>query len=129
MVVDQSFLKVKKYFLLVIFFLLFTSKGYSNNYKFTKIIDLDEPWGSSFINNEEIIITEKKGKIKIVNFISKEVTEVKHNLNFLEAGQGGLLDIIYQDNTLWISYSEDRGKFENKYINCKSTIKQTRIKF
>ena len=129
MVVDQSFLKVKKYFLLVIFFLLFTSKGYSNNYKFTKIIELDEPWGSSFINNEEIIITEKKGKIKIVNFISKEVTEVKHNLNFLEAGQGGLLDIIYQDNTLWISYSEDRGKFENKYINCKSTIKQTRIKF
>ena len=129
MVVDQSFLKVKKYFLLVIFFLLFTSKGYSNNYKFTKIIELDEPWGSSFINNEEIIITEKKGKIKIVNFISKEVTEVKHNLNFLEAGQGGLLDIIYQDNTLWISYSEDRGEFENKYINCKSTIKQTRIKF
>ena len=129
MVVDQSFLKVKKYFLLIIFFLLFTSKGYSNNYKFTKIIELDEPWGSSFINNEEIIITEKKGKIKIVNFISKEVTEVKHNLNFLEAGQGGLLDIIYQDNTLWISYSEDRGGFENKYINCKSTIKQTRIKF
>ena len=98
MVVDQNFLKVKKYFLLIIFFLLFASKSYSNNYTFTKIIELDEPWGSSFINNNEIIITEKSGKIKIVNVVSKEVTEIKHNLNFLEVGQGGLLDIIHQDN-------------------------------
>ena len=109
MVVDQNFLKVKKYFLLIIFFLLFTSKSYSDNYTFIKIIELDEPWGSSFINNDEIIITEKSGKIKIINLASKEVTEIKHNLNFLEVGQGGLLDIIYQDNTLWISYSENRG--------------------
>ena len=129
MVVDQSFLKVKKYFLLIIFFLLFTSNGYSNNYKFTKIIDLDEPWGSSFINNEEIIITEKKGKIKIVNFISKEVTEVKHNLNFLEAGQGGLLDIIYQDNTLWISYSEDRGDSKTSTSIAKAQLNKLELNF
>ena len=129
MVVDQSFLKVKKYFLLIIFFLLFTSNGYSNNYKFTKIIDLDEPWGSSFINNEEIIITEKKGKIKIVNFISKEVTEVKHNLNFLEAGQGGLLDIIYQDNTLWISYSEDRGSSKTSTSIAKAQLNKLELNF
>ena len=99
MVVDQNSLKVKKYFLLIIFFLLFASKSYSDNYIFTKIIKLNEPWGSSFINNNEIIITEKSGKIKIVNVVSKEITDIKHNLNFLEVGQGGLLDIIYQDNT------------------------------
>jgi len=92
MVVDQNFLKVKKYFLLIIFFLLFASKSFSNNYKFTKITELNEPWGSSFINNNEIIITEKSGKIKIVNIFSKEVLEIKHNLNFLEIGQGGLLE-------------------------------------
>ena len=123
MVVDQNFLKVQKYFLLIIFFLLFTSKSYSNNYIFTKIIELKEPWGSSFINNDEIIITEKSGKIKIVNVFSKEVLEINHNLNFSEVGQGGLLDIIHQDNTLWISYSENRGRFKNKYINCKSNVK------
>ena len=129
MVVDQSFLKVKKYFLLIIFFLLFTSNSYSNNYKFTKIIDLDEPWGSSFINNEEIIITEKKGGIKIVNFISKKVTEVKHNLNFLEVGQGGLLDIIYQDNTLWISYSEDRGDSKTSTSIAKAQLNKLELNF
>ena len=72
MVVDQNFLKVKKYFLLVIFFLLFASKSYSNNYTFTKIIELDKPWGSSFINNNEIIITEKSGKLKLLMLSQKK---------------------------------------------------------
>ncbi len=72
MVVDQNFLKVKKYFLLVIFFLLFASKSYSNNYTFTKIIELDKPWGSSFINNDEIIITEKSGKLKLLMLSQKK---------------------------------------------------------
>ncbi|MDC0569328.1 PQQ-dependent sugar dehydrogenase [Candidatus Pelagibacter sp.] len=129
MVVDQNFLKVKKYFLLIIFFLLFASKSYSNNYKFTKIIELNEPWGSSFINNNEIIITEKSGKIKIVNVVSKEVSEIKHNLNFLEVGQGGLLDIIYQNNILWISYSENRGDSKTSTSIAKASLNKQELNF
>jgi len=129
MVVDQNFLKVKKYFLLVIFFLLFASKSYPNIYTFTKIIELDEPWGSSFINNNEIIITEKSGKIKIVNVVSKEVTEIKHNLNFLEVGQGGLLDIIHQDNILWVSYSEDRGDSKTSTSIAKAQLNNQELDF
>ena len=129
MVVDQNFHKVKKYFLLVIFFLLFASKSFSNNYTFTKIIELDEPWGSSFINNNEIIITEKSGKIKIINIVSKEATDIKHNLNFLEDGQGGLLDIIYQDDTLWISYSENRGDSKTSTSIAKAQLNKQELNF
>ena len=129
MVVDQNFLKVKKYFLLIIFFLLFSSKSYSNNYLFTKIIKLNEPWGSSFISNNEIIITEKSGKVKIINVISKEVIEVKHNLNFLEVGQGGLLDVIHQDNILWISYSEDRGDGKTSTSIAKAKLDKKELYF
>ena len=109
---------MKVLFYLVFLLIFFSSNSYSKNYKFIKIIELDEPWGSSFINDNEIIITEKSGKIKVVNIVSKEVTEIKHNLNFLEVkhnlnflnvGQGGLLDILYKDNSIWVSYSEDRG--------------------
>ena len=56
--------------------------------------DLSDPWGSSFISDEELIITEKTGKIKIVNIISEEVYEIEHNLNYFVHGQGGLLDIF-----------------------------------
>ena len=129
MVVDQNFLKVRKYFLLIIFFLLFASKSYSNNYLLTKITELDEPWGSSFINKDEIIITEKSGKIKIVNVNSGITLEVKHNLNFLNVGQGGLLDIIYQDNNLWISYSEDRGNSKTSTSIAKAKLDKKELNF
>ena len=129
MVVDQSCPKLKKYFLLIIFFLLFASKSYSENYIFTKIIKLNEPWGSSFINNNEIIITEKSGKIKIINIVSKEATDIKHNLNFLEDGQGGLLDIIYQDDTLWISYSENRGDSKTSTSIAKAQLNKQELNF
>ena len=129
MVVDQNSLNVKKYFSLIIFFLLFASKSYSNNLTLTEIIKLDEPWGSSFINNDEIIITEKSGKIKIVNINSKKILEVKHNLNFLDVGQGGLLDIIYQNNNLWISYSEDRGNSKTSTSIAKAKLDKKKLNF
>ena len=129
MVVDQNSLKVKKYFFLIIIFLLFTSKSYSINYTLTKIIELDEPWGSSFINKKEIIITEKNGKIKIVNIISKKILEVKHNLNFLNVGQGGLLDIIYRNNNLWVSYSEDRGNSKTSTSIAKAKLDKNKLNF
>ena len=78
-----------KKFNFLIFFLIFSSSGYSQNYSFKKIAKLDEPWGSSFISNEEIIVTEKDGKIKIVNINSNNTFEIKHNLNILNVGQGG----------------------------------------
>ena len=88
--VDQDYLRVRKYFLLI-FFLFSSSVSYSDDYSLAKITKLDDPWGSTFINNDELIVTEKDGKIKIVNINSQNIFEVKHNLNFLNVGQGGLL--------------------------------------
>ena len=120
---------MKALFYLVFLLIFSSSNSYSENYKFTKIIEINEPWGSSFINDNEIIITEKSGKIKIVNVVSKEVIEIKHNLNFLEVGQGGLLDIIYQDNTLWISYSEDRGDSKTSTSIAKAQLNKQELDF
>ena len=75
---------MKKFLIKIFFFLLLGEKAYAENLKFTKIVSLDEPWGSSFINNNEIIITEKSGKIKIINIENGNVVKVNHNLNFLE---------------------------------------------
>ena len=49
--------------------LLFTNitLSYSEDYDFKKLVKLDEPWGSPFINKDEIIITEKDGKIKVTH--------------------------------------------------------------
>ena len=112
MVEDQNFHKVKKIIYVLIFLLVFGSKSSSQNFKLETLVKLDSPWGSSFINNREIIVTEKSGKIKIVNILSKEIQEISHQLNFVVHGQGGLLDIIHKDNYIWISYTEDRGGYK-----------------
>ena len=83
MVVDLDFHKVIRYFLYIIFFTFISSNSFSNDFNFKKIADLDDPWGSSFINKDELLVTEKSGKIKIINILSKEIFEVKHNLDFL----------------------------------------------
>ncbi len=129
MVVDLNFHKVIKYFLSIFFFLLFSSKSFSENFTFKKLADLSDPWGSSFVNDKELIITEKTGKIKIVNIISEEVYEVKHNLNYFVHGQGGLLDIIYQDNFLWISYSENRGDWKTSTSIAKAKLNKKNLDF
>ena len=108
---------------------MFTSKSFSEDYKFTKITNLNEPWGSSFINNDQIIITEKGGKIKIINITSKAISEVDHNINFLNIGQGGLLDILYKDNFLWISYSEDRGDWRTSTSIARAKLNKKKLNF
>ena len=112
MVVDLNFHKVIKYFLSIFFFFLFSSKSFSENFTFKKLANLNDPWGSSFISDKELIITEKTGKIKIVNIISKEVYEVEHNLNYFVHGSRRFIRYSFQNNHLWISYSENRGDWK-----------------
>jgi len=120
---------MKKIFLFIFIILNFPSVSLSENLKFKKIVSLDKPWGSSFISNDEIIITEKSGKIKIVNILTNDVTQVEHNLNFLEDGQGGLLDILHKDNFIWISYTENRGNWKTSTSIAKANLDKKKLLF
>ena len=117
---------MKIFFILVFLIINLKSFSLADDFNFKEIVNINNPWGSSFINNEEIIITEKSGKIKLISIKSKEIIEIKHNLNFVEDGQGGLLDIIYKDNQLWVSYSEDRqnGKTSTSIAKAKFNRKE-----
>ncbi|MDC3175601.1 PQQ-dependent sugar dehydrogenase, partial [Candidatus Pelagibacter sp.] len=129
MVVDLNFHKVKKFFFSGLFLIFLISNSFSANFNFEKISSLEDPWGSSFINKDEIIVSEKGGKIKIINIDTKEILEVKHNLNYLVYGQGGLLDIIYQNNEVWISYSEDRGGWKTSTSIAKAKLNRKELNF
>ncbi len=129
MVVDLNFHKVKKFFFSGLFLIFLISNSFSANFNFKKIASLEDPWGSSFINKDEIIVTEKGGKIKIINIDTKEILEVKHNLNYLVYGQGGLLDIISQNNEIWISYTEDRGSWKTSTSIAKAKLNKNELNF
>ena len=129
MVVGLNFHKVKKFFFSVFFLIFLISNSFSANFNFKKISSLEDPWGSSFINKDEIIVSEKGGKIKIINIDTKEILEVKHNLNYLVYGQGGLLDIIYQNNNIWVSYSEDRDDWKTSTSIAKAVLNKNELNF
>ena len=127
--VDQNFLKVKKFFFLIFFILFFSSNSFSQDYNFKKLVKLDGPWGSSFLNDNELIVTEKSGKIKIIDVNSNKVSDIKHNLNFLDYGQGGLLDILFKDDFIYISYSENRGNWKSSTSIAKAKFDKKELNF
>ncbi len=114
---------------ILIFFLIF-SKINAFEIKLEKIVeDLDKPWSLSFINQNNIIFTEKSGKLHSLNLKNKKITEIKHNLSVLEVGQGGLLDVLYDKGQIYVSYSENRGGWKSSTSVAKGKFDQSEIQF
>jgi glucose/arabinose dehydrogenase len=120
---------VKKILISSLLLILLISNGNSFEIKLSKLIDLENPWGSTFINNDELLVTEKYGSIKLINLKNKKVTSINHNINFLVDGQGGLLDILYKDEFVYVSYSEDRGSGKSSTSITKGKFNYQNINF
>ena len=98
-------------FLISIIFFLLTFNLNASEYKLEKVISgLNKPWGMSFINDNELFLTQKSGEILKINLTTKEVKNFSHNLKVVQPHwQAGMLDIIYKDGEVFVSYTEDRG--------------------
>ena len=118
-----------KFLALLTFVFLFHNYAFSYQIKLEKVIDLEKPWGSSFINKDTIIVTEKEGSIKLINIKTKQTNIISHNLNILVDGQGGLLDIIFKNDQVWVTYSENRGNRKTSTSIASGKFDKNKIKF
>jgi len=101
---------MKKIVLIFIIFFIQNLNLKSEDFKLNQLISgLNSPWSLSFKDQKEILITEKSGQIIIANLIDNKIKKINHNLNILEDGQGGLLEILFHNGIIFVSYSEDRG--------------------
>ena len=114
---------------IIFFIFLFSVSSEAAELNFKKIADFRSPWGSTFVSNNEILLTEVSGNLKLINIESGSITEVKHNLKVLEDGQGGLLDILYKDGIVWVSYSEDHGKSKTTTSVARGNFNKDQIDF
>ena len=105
MVVDQNFLKVKRTLVTIFLFTLFINYSFADNLKFKKIVNLKGPWGSTFINDTELLITEKSGNLIYANLETNNYHKIIHEIPVASIGQGGLLDIKIHDGYLYVSFS------------------------
>ena len=120
---------MKKIFFLLFIFLNF-SNSIANEFKLEKVLDkFKKPWSLSFIDESNLLLTEKSGNLYHYNLNKKKITEINHNLSVLEVGQGGLLDVLYHNNEVYISYTEDRGNWRTSTSAAKGKFDINKIKF
>ena len=120
---------MKKTLLSLLIYFTF-SYSYSSEIKLIKIFDgLNKPWSLSFIDENNILITEKPGNLLIVNLKDKTKSVIKHNLSVLEDGQGGLLDVLFHDEYVYVSYSENRGNRESSTSVARGLFNNKNISF
>ena len=99
---------MKKIVFTIFLFSIQTFQVLSNESKLQEIINgLDSPWSFSFINDSKALITEKSGNLILIDLNNKKIKKIKHNLDVLEDGQGGLLEVLYFNEQVFVSYSEN----------------------
>ncbi len=119
---------MKKIILIIYFLSIANLFGFEA--KLEKIVEgINKPWSLSFIDQNSILFTEKKGKLFHLDLKNKTISEIKHNLSVLEDGQGGLLDVLYDDNNVYLSYSEKRDGWKTSTSVAKGRFNINNIKF
>jgi len=118
---------------IIFFFLIFLTQFLnlsSNEPKLEELIKgLKNPWSLSFITDENILITEKSGNLLKINLANKKTIKLTHNLNILEDGQGGLLEVLFDNDEIYVSYSENRGGGKSSTSVAKALIKDRDLNF
>ena len=118
---------MKKIIFLTLF--LFTNLN-AEEFKLERIASgFEKPWSLTFVNDNSLLVTEKPGNIKLINIKEKKVNKILHNLKILEDGQGGLLDILFKNELVFVSYSEDRGNGMSSTSVAKANFDTTKMKF
>ncbi|HIO43297.1 MAG TPA: PQQ-dependent sugar dehydrogenase, partial [Gammaproteobacteria bacterium] len=117
----KPFLKIS--LLAIASFLCFSlyANHHEKTYKFETIAEgLSFPWGIAFLSNDEILVTEKTGQLRIIKdgkLLEDPITGVPDSLF---KGQGGLEGIVLHPNFvnnkyLYLSFSET--DVDNKRMN------------
>ena len=130
---------MRKIILIIFLFLVQIYQLSAFEPKLQKIIDgLDSPWSLSFINDSKVLVSEKSGNLILVDFNNQKIKKIKHNLEILEDGQGGLLEVLYYNGEVFVSYSENlkngnsstsvaSAKFSENFLNFKIFSEQIHL--
>ncbi len=115
---------------IIFFYLILFNSLLAEDFKLEKVVKgLNKPWSLSFVNKNSILVTEKSGNIKFININKKSIQNINHNLKILEDGQGGLLDILFKDNLVFVSYSEDRSNGNSSTSMAKAKFNLNKMNF
>jgi len=76
---------------------------------------LKHPWGMAFLSADEVLITEKKSSLKLLNLSSNMLTSITGLPDISTHGQGGLMDVAVTDDYTagdWIYFTYSKKQHE-----------------
>lgn len=83
-------------------------------------IDLEYPWGMTWIDTNSMLVTQKNGKLFLIDTEKVTQIEIEHEIPSVQVGQGGLLDIASEGNNIWITCSiTKKGKYTTALYSAK----------
>jgi len=80
--------------------------------------NLQNPWSLAFLPDNRMLVTERPGRLRIVDAEGKLSEPIKGLPRISARGQGGLLDVALdpdfaQNRLIYLSFAEDRGEGRN----------------
>jgi glucose/arabinose dehydrogenase len=77
--------------------------------------NLQNPWGLTFLPDRRMLVTERPGRLRIIDAEGKLSEPIKGLPRIAARGQGGLLDVALdpnfaQNRLVYLSFAEDRGE-------------------
>lgn len=97
------------------FILLITmgqSYGHEDKFLIKEVASFDQPWSMAFLPDGNFLVTEKPGKIFLMNQAGETLSEISGVPEVAYGGQGGLGDIAIHPNfnenkTVYVSFAEE----------------------
>ena len=94
--------------------LFFATHSYSHDYPFVieEMATLDQPWAMTFLPDGNFLVTEKPGKMLMMNQAGETLAEISGVPEVAYGGQGGLGDVVIhpdfnENKTVYISFAEE----------------------
>jgi len=88
----------------IFLFLLTSIFAFSNTSLVNISSKLGVVWGMTFLDDNNLLITQKEGKISLLNLKSKIIVDIKNTPKILYKGQAGLLDIQNKNGWIYMTY-------------------------
>ncbi|WP_432694977.1 PQQ-dependent sugar dehydrogenase [Marinobacterium sp. YM272] len=77
---------------------------------------LGVPWGMEFLDEEQLLITERAGRVQVLDLGSRALREVTGLPSIRQGGQGGLLDVASTEKAPGWYYFTRVGSVENRGV-------------
>ena len=115
------------------FILLITmgqSYGHEDKFLIEEVASFDQPWSMAFLPDGNFLVTEKPGKMFLMNQAGETLSEISGVPEVAYGGQGGLGDVAIhpdfnENKTVYVSFAEEGENDTRGAVVIKATLDLT----